>query len=129
MATQRIFLNAIFAAGLVSAVYGQCPVQELGSGGDMTRFGRHVSVSGTELLVGTGAGRFAYLYERNADTWERAFRFQNPAPAVGSFFGSFVALSGDIIAIGDPSTDDLYVYGRTATGWALETVLDPVAGG
>jgi hypothetical protein len=106
-----------------------------------TEFGTSVAVSGGTILVGAPAddttlanSGAAYLFERTGTTWTSHSTFR-PSPLVAqSFFGSFVALSGDTAIIGAraesttaASSGAAYVFFRTyplgASTWTQQPLI------
>jgi hypothetical protein len=101
-------------------------------------FGHDVSLSG-DLAAVSGvwdswvefqAGA-VYLFQRDDDgTWSELVKLQPDDLEGNDEFGAALALDGRRLAVGSPSDDDhgntsgsVYVYARTALGWALEQKL------
>jgi hypothetical protein len=90
--------------------------------------GYDVDIDGTYCIVGSmGAGGTgaAYVYERNAISWEMAGGTAlTPSNAGVDDFGASVAISGNIAVVGAPLSDvgvhpdagSAYVYERSTTG-------------
>jgi hypothetical protein len=93
-------------------------------------FGISVDVWGDVMVVGahgTHPEGGAYVFERRsggADTWEQTDMFLPSDSVDNSHFGRAVAVSGDIIIVGDPGADDpagevgvgaVYVFRRSNT--------------
>jgi hypothetical protein len=75
-------------------------------GAAYTSFGISVGVSGDTIVVGADAavlGGKAYVFARNqggADTWGQVKKLAAADSAGGDYFGTAVAISGDIIVVG-----------------------------
>ncbi len=74
------------------------------------QFGFSVQVEGERILVGSpgpagGAGR-AHLYQRQAGTWVHVQEFAAGAGVAEDFFGTSVALEGDLVLAGALGVDD-----------------------
>lgn len=90
-------------------------------------FGKAVAVSGDVVVIGapysTGA---AYVFQRilgSPNAWGEAKKLTASDNQAGDFFGTSVAISGDVIVIGAPGENGsgldigaAYVYERTAGG-------------
>ena len=103
------------------------------------QFGNSVAISGDYAIVGawqddpSGVGNSgsAYIYFRSGTTWSLQATLPNPAPAVGDFFGTSVAISGDYAIVGAPQDDpsavtdagSAYIYFRSGTTWSLQATL------
>ncbi len=103
------------------------------------RFGFSVSVSGDTIVIGADgddtsglqAGA-AYVFVRSGTTWSQQAKFNAPDGAGADFFGSSVAVDGDIAVIGAPGDDDngsysgsAYVFVRSGTTWSAQAKLTP----
>jgi hypothetical protein len=86
-----------------------------------------LSASGDKLLVGApemfnpmyGPAGGAYLFARGGDgTWSQAQDFASPAPLTLTWFGRAVALSGDVVLVGEPS-DNMATDGGHGAGHAF----------
>ncbi len=102
-------------------------------------FGAALAFSGNTLVVGVPeeilgglvVGR-AYLYHINPISFAATFvsTLSNPTPAAGEFFGSSVAVAGNLVAVsafddaGAPSAGAVYVFDAT-TGSLLRTITEP----
>jgi hypothetical protein len=82
-----------------------------------------LSASGDKLLVGApemfnpmyGPAGGAYLFARGGDgTWSQVQDFASPAPLTLTWFGRAVALSGDVVLVGEPSYNMSTEGGRGA---------------
>jgi hypothetical protein len=70
-------------------------------------FGWDVSISGNRILVGARddphgglSGGAAYVFELSGPSWVQTIKLLPADPAMGSFFGQAVSLSGDVAVIG-----------------------------
>ncbi|HEY9405776.1 MAG TPA: hypothetical protein VIQ24_24210, partial [Pyrinomonadaceae bacterium] len=103
-----------------------------GSSGD--GFGSSVAISGQTAVVGalhddvsgvTNQGS-AYVFARTDTGWTQQLRLTAPDGAAGDFFGSSVAISGDVIVAGARGDDvgtntdrgSAYVFVRSGNTWA-----------
>lgn len=103
-----------------------------------TNYGRSVAIAGDTIVVGasnadgvqdaTGA---AYVYTRSGTTWTQTAKFSASDGEGFSDFGMAVALSGDTIAVGAPSTfiggenvqGAVYVFIRSGATWTQQAKL------
>ena len=105
------------------------------------RFGYATALSpdGQTLAVGapsaTGAGA-VYMYARGETGWGTPQRLDRPADSGRLSFGAAIALSNDVLVVGDPEQYDfdlggfpggVFVYRKVAGGWLLEQELAPPA--
>jgi hypothetical protein len=96
-------------------------------------FGQSVSVSGTNVVVGTLAltgPHNVYVYTKGASGWPSAPTVTIPDPAGSSTdnFGVTVSVSGAVIAVGDNASGVAYLYGQLDGAWVAApeaTVPDP----
>jgi len=103
------------------------------------QFGRSVSVSGNNVLVGaplddTGANNAGSAYLFDATTGNLLQTFNNPTPVSGDNFGTSVSLSGNNVLVGTPFDDtgatnagSAYLFDAT-TGNLLQTFNNPTPG-
>jgi FG-GAP repeat len=105
-----------------------------GTGGE---FGNAVAVSGTTVVVGAwgnnGGRGVVYVYVRSGRTWRRQARIAGTeAPGCSTCgagdFGESVAISGNMMVIGEPYTHNFrgatFIYVRSANGkWHLQAKL------
>ncbi|MCA9008092.1 MAG: cadherin-like domain-containing protein, partial [Planctomycetaceae bacterium] len=104
------------------------------------QFGRSVSVDNNLIVIGApfqGAGATragsAYVYDVSSGSTVLVATLDNPSPALNDFFGSSVAVSGDMIAVGAYADDtgasdsgSVYVYTLTGGSAVLQaTVPNP----
>jgi len=103
----------------------------------LAEFGRGVALSGDWLVAGvprdddhgshTGS---AYIFRRTAEGWVQWAKLTPPFPRGNAEFGHFVAIDGDILAVGEshPPLDGsraVAVYRRGPDDvWALDAMLD-----
>jgi hypothetical protein len=96
-----------------------------GNAGDV--FGYSVALAGDTLLVGSardGSGGAAYVFARNGETWSEVQKLRPSKANAGAMFGSYVALSGDTLAVGAQSDDSAafnggaaYVFVKRGKSW------------
>ncbi|MCB9616638.1 MAG: hypothetical protein H6722_29735 [Sandaracinus sp.] len=93
-----------------------------------SRFGDRVAIHGETLLVSAprdrGSRGAVYVFDRVRGGWVEGGTLVASDGAFEDYFGSSVALSGDVAVIGAPQDDDLgyacgafYVFVRTAGEW------------
>jgi len=79
------------------------------------RFGVSVAIEGNTVVVGAnykwvpGQGArvgCAYIFERSEDVWQEVAKLTADDPQTDDYFGSLVAISDGIVAIGTPYDDD-----------------------
>ncbi len=97
-------------------------------------FGKSVAISGNTAVVGaiqehTGGSGFVYVFD--ATTGSLRHTLANPTPGYDDFFGSSVAVSGNIVVVGAYGDDTVansagsaYVF-DAGTGSLLRTLLNP----
>jgi hypothetical protein len=97
-------------------------------------FGISVATSGATVLVGAdsanGDAGAAYLYTRSATTWNLLATLTDSDGPAADLFGSAVALSGTIAAVGAYGTSlfagTTYIYVRSGSSWHQNALLrDP----
>jgi len=105
-------------------------------------FGWSLSLSSTgdRLLVGApemfnpmyGPAGGAYLFTRGGDgTWTQVQSFASPAPLTLTWFGRAVALSGDVVLVGEPSYNmsteggrgAVHAFAESGGNWSLVQTL------
>ena len=103
-------------------------------------FGYDVAISGDVAVVGmpgddtygTASGA-AYVYRYNGEEWVEEEMLSPGEPAWNEQFGTAVAVSGDVIAIGAPGDDEgrpwgtvqVFRYDADESGWVPEATLAP----
>jgi hypothetical protein len=94
-------------------------------------FGESVAVSGNTIVVGapghaSKAGR-AYVFTRTSSGWQQTAELKDFEPVAGDNFGASVAVSGNIIGVGEPGHNGLvYVFTKAATGWQEAGAVHPL---
>jgi hypothetical protein len=106
------------------------------------QFGRRVSVDGDTLVAGAPAdngGRgAAYVFVRDGTAWTLQQKLTASDGGANEFFGSDVAIEGDLIIVGArgddsrpltplPNSGSAYIFKRTGTSWAESAKLLPPA--
>lgn len=106
-------------------------------------FGRSVAVSGNTMVVGAsdadvaghGAQGAAYIFARSGGVWSQLQKLTASNGSTNSTFGYSVAIDGDTIAIGAPSTlytpnDEGWVYAfrRNGSSWTERSMVGDVHG-
>ena len=100
-------------------------------------FGISVAISGDVAIVGAfGDERAgfnpggAYIFSFDGTNWIEEAKLTASDPAAIDDFGSSVAISGDVVIVGDPSDDDAgersglaYIFGFDGTSWNEEAKL------
>jgi hypothetical protein len=108
---------------------------------DFIEFGTSVDIDGDVIVIGARRGvtaatvaGAAYVFRRQGNNWNEEAKLVAFDPAYHDFFGSSVAVRGDVIVVGseddDPNGDEsgsAYVFRRdAATGeWELRQKLFP----
>jgi len=85
-----------------------------------------------EPVAGTIADAGAVeVFEQQDDRWIHAATLTSPSAATSAWFGSAVAVAGDLIAVGEhglhrdgAAAGAVHLYRRTISGWHLEQSLD-----
>ncbi|MEO1009575.1 MAG: FG-GAP repeat protein [Planctomycetota bacterium] len=103
------------------------------------RFGYSVAIDGDTLVVGANLSRrtvdplagegAAFVYRWDGDNWELQTELEALEPRPGAYFGSSVAVDGDVIAVGS-TRDALYgaahVFRRAPDGdWLRAAYVTP----
>lgn len=100
-----------------------------------TDLGDSLALHGDVLVAGapdsspefvTGAGT-AYVYRRTGTEWGAPFELRADVLGVSDFFGSEVAVHGDIVAVSAKSEGRVYVFRPQGGAWVKEAKLRPVA--
>ena len=98
------------------------------------RYAYSVSLYGTTLAVGaqfesttvvnSGA---VYLYTGSGTSWTQQQIIKAIIPVISSGFGTYVALYGDILAVGTlgSNTNGAYVFTRSGVTWTQRQILTP----
>ena len=102
-------------------------------------FGTTVALSGNTALIGaplkTVAGSqtagAVYVFVRPGASWSEQTELSDPDSGTGHYFGSAIALSGDIAIVGAPGEGaggTVYVFTRSGSSWSQsEKLTDPDA--
>ncbi|MEY2806740.1 MAG: hypothetical protein RIR65_1157 [Planctomycetota bacterium] len=108
----RVVVQRAFAAQVRHANTLKSDVARTGDG-----IGAAVATEGGLLVVGApkedlqqGSTTLAdagavYLFERSGDSWTQVARLQAPAPGADDFFGTSVAVAGEVLVVGAPGED------------------------
>ncbi len=105
-------------------------------------FASSLSISGDTAVVGavsssdlTPTVGSAFVYTRSGITWTQSATLAPSGGADYDFFGSSVALSGEVAVIGSPGDDDkgsssgsAYVFGRSGGTWTEREKIVPADG-
>ncbi|MCC6676771.1 MAG: hypothetical protein IT436_06470 [Phycisphaerales bacterium] len=111
-------------------------------GAAQDRFGSSVGMSGDVVVVGAYAddGAFpdsgtAHVYRWNGAVWSHEATLAAPDAALADQFGSSVAVSGDLIAVGSQWDDDrgidsgsVYLFRYNGVSWDFEVKLSAADG-
>jgi hypothetical protein len=89
-------------------------------------FGGSLSMTDTQLVVGEGGTKRAYVYRRSGSNWIVQSAFEDPELATDSGYASRVAVRDGIIAIGDLADD---VNGLADAGAVYTTTVSPTFNG
>jgi len=100
-------------------------------------FGTHADIEGDTLVIGarkddqkgTDAGA-VYVFTRTAGAWSQQAKLMASDGAAFDFFGTFVSLDGNTLAIGAHLNDDdgdgsgsAYIFVRDGTSWSQQAKL------
>ena len=117
-------------AFLCLVVVGLSPANSLAQG-----FGRTVAVTGGEVVVGHPGcggvtGGCVYAYSLDGGEWVESATIMSPDAAAGDGFGSGLAASDGRLLVTAANSDDgeagrIYVFSRTADGWAPAGTILP----
>lgn len=103
-------------------------------------FGSAVAISGSQVVVGApnddpgglGDAGAAFVFSTSGASLVQTLA--NPSPTASDLFGTAVAISGDLVAVGAPGDDTLasnagtaYLY-RASSGQLLQTITSPTTG-
>jgi hypothetical protein len=106
-------------------------------GASFEGFGSSVAISGETVLIGDPGddapaidSGSVYVFERSGTTWSEQTKLTASDGAVGDFFGSSVAISGETAIVGAPGDDapannsgSAYVFVRTGSIWTEQAKL------
>ncbi|MFL0801650.1 MAG: cadherin-like beta sandwich domain-containing protein [Agarilytica sp.] len=84
-------------------------------------FGSSVAISGDRIVVGapgtnSSAGA-AYIFFRSGTDWVFDERITAETAVIGSEFGASVSISGDLIVVGAPGEDAVYIFEPNGDDW------------
>ncbi|OWY20499.1 hypothetical protein C7N43_27090, partial [Sphingobacteriales bacterium UPWRP_1] len=99
-------------------------------------FGAAVAVAPQTIIVGAPGDASnkgaAYVYELESGTWMARPKITAPDGAAGDKFGTSVAVSNGMLAIGAPgvtsNTGAVYLYAKSGSNWVLAKKLLPAGG-
>ncbi len=102
-----------------------------GEGGD--KFGSDVAIDGDTIVVGAenedgvsnlkSTSGAAYVFVRNGTTWTEQQVLRASDAAIGDWFGSDVAISGDTIVVGAWKENQAFVFTRSGDVWTQQQIL------
>jgi hypothetical protein len=107
------------------------PGSELTPAEPVSPFGTALAISGDTAAVAGYVGPIGLIviFTRSAAGWAEQARIVDPTFGRVVIFGSALALSGDLLAIGAGSEEapvsSVYVYARAAGAWSLQAHLQP----
>ncbi|HET7845283.1 MAG TPA: FG-GAP repeat protein, partial [Xanthomonadales bacterium] len=110
----------------------EAPALDTGIGYQAGAFGLAVASEGRTMIAcardtPAQAGT-CYVYERVASGWSLRQQMAPLDPRYFAYFGSSVALSGDVAVVGAPGRGSAYVFQRSASGfWAQRARFDGAA--
>lgn len=126
--------GAVYVFGLSGSEWAQTQriVATGAAAGD--NFGEAVAIEGTTLVIGvpgrTTRQGVVYVYTRSGATWTSTATLMAPVGdrASSRGFGTAVALSGDVLVVGNynyfnTATESAHVFERTGTTWAHVATL------
>ena len=115
-------------------------VFESPTGADSDRFGAALAADGVYAIIGApredavamDAGA-AHVFKRNLVNWQHFERIEAGDAEAGDFFGSAVAMSGDVMVVGAPFEDEagldagaVYVFLRDGQTWIQrQKIINP----
>jgi hypothetical protein len=130
-------LSTAFCVFLISACSGDepaAPEGQAGGGATGPDASDTTSTTSSSTSSASGAGGDAAGGggegggSASETTLEQTAFFKGAAPGVNSLFGWSVAMSGDLLAIGEPADAELgrvYIYHHDGNGWVEEAQLQP----
>ena len=95
-------------------------------------YGRSVAIDGNIAVVGANGGHpqnaqlpgAAYVFERNAQgLWRQTAKFTRSPDQQPDLFGIDVAIDGNVIAVGEPSSQSTHVFEKQGANWVRTAVL------
>jgi MYXO-CTERM domain-containing protein len=96
--------------------------------GPTISFAFGVALSGDTLIATSPNDASAYFFKRSGSQWTLVQRTTEPSPSPISFFGSTVALRGDVAFIGDYQRNvagAVFRYRRVLDTWSLQEEIVP----
>ena len=102
-------------------------------------YGSALAIDGDRLVVGaphedvnglSEAGT-AYVYAYDGSTWSEVQRLEAPTPEADAWFGHFVTIAGDFLAVSQRSSaveEAVYVYRNVGGTWDLQQTLPSTPG-
>ncbi len=125
------FSGAVFVYERAGGAWASAGKLSPADGDEFDQFGVSVGLSGNIAVIGAFRGEgneaetgAAYVYERIAGVWTFAAKLTADDGAERDMFGSDVAVSGEIVAVGADSHDDLgsasgaaYVFEKVNRVW------------
>lgn len=90
------------------------------------QFGEAVALDGDTALIAApavgGTGAAAYVFVRSGGAWGEQAKLVGGSPDPNAFFGTSVAVSGDLAFVGAPGEDGItgavYVFRRIGAAWS-----------
>ncbi len=96
-------------------------------------YGRSVAIDGNIAVVGATAGNpgsgpelqgAAYVFERNSQgVWQQTAKLTRGPDQAGDVFGYDVAVDGNVIAVGEPFFEHVYVFEKQGASWVRTAEL------
>ena len=104
-------------------------------------YGSALAIDGDRLVVGaphedvnglSEAGTaYVYAYAYDGSTWSEVQRLEAPTPEADAWFGHFVTIAGDFLAVSQRSSaveEAVYVYRNVGGTWDLQQTLPSTPG-
>ncbi|MDQ7014333.1 MAG: GC-type dockerin domain-anchored protein [Planctomycetota bacterium] len=113
---------------------------EANDGEEGDSFGRALAIDEDTIVIGAPGdddngpqSGSAYVFTRTGGLWSQAAKLQPDDPQASAFFGSAVAIQGDLIAVGssgpsDSSPGNVYLFTRNNGTWTQQQQLSPAGG-
>lgn len=123
-----VFGLSLFFAIAGGRAHGQSPTQDVAP--EQDGFGRAVAVGEAGAFVGApqavnNPGR-VYTYTRDeTGVWQERDFLEARQGRVGDAFGSVIEASGELLVVGAPSANAVYVFRREDSGWTQAARLTP----
>ncbi|MES9854773.1 MAG: cadherin-like beta sandwich domain-containing protein [Candidatus Thiodiazotropha sp. L084R] len=94
-------------------------------------FGTSVAISGDAIAVSYPSGDSlkgeAFIFNRSGEIWEQQAHLKSGNDVVSYFgdgFGRSLALSEDTLVVGEPKSDQAYVFTRNGEAWSQQYILE-----